>query len=357
MSESSGGSAGGGSGDSDSDSDDENAQFLASRTFSLARAAYLRSYQPRTVEAAGAAAGAAKFSSAAAAAPPPPELPPPPTSDLPSPSLTSGVPLVAGVKRSREALPPEIPPFVDLAAVPTRPLRIGFICGRDDGDHVRAAGIPEAFWQRDSDSEEEKEEHQELDQEPQQEPMQDEGQQQQPQRRSKKPEAREEVCSDVAIWWYVKTHYPSVEADMILPGPGLTAERLQSNDINLLLGYDAVSAHIIEFDDSYGPGCRGSCLPGSGAQVAALLSATTSKVWPPAALQDLTNRKSSYLLAAAANGIRIAPTEVHRPLVTHDAAAIAAAVLTRVAVRGWRQFIVKPVPSSWCDASANSPQR
>lgn len=119
-------------------------------------------------------------------------------------------------------------------------LRVGFICGREDDDHVTAPGIPKEFWHY----------------------------------KSEKPDKAEKVCSvgrawghptaitatsltasarthstersedtqpgchcwqDVALWWYVKQHYPTVECDMILPKE-LSAARLQSNDINLLLG-------------------------------------------------------------------------------------------------------------------------
>jgi hypothetical protein len=47
----------------------------------------------------------------------------------------------------------------------------------------------------------------------------------------------EKVCSDVALWWYIKSHYPELECDLIDPRAGhLTSARLQSNHINLLLG-------------------------------------------------------------------------------------------------------------------------
>ena len=146
-----------------------------------------------------------------------------------------------------------------------------------------------------------------------------------------------------------------MQADLILPAE-ITAARLQSNDINLLLGYDAVSAHIEEFDgdgddddEDEGLGLRA----GRGQRMAQLLAADSSRVWPPAAVHALVNRKSNYLLKAAAAGIRIAPTEVVVPRSVvaagqqTEAAALAYAVLSKAQRRGWRRFVVKPVPSSW----------
>ena len=46
----------------------------------------------------------------------------------------------------------------------------------------------------------------------------------------------------------MKQHFPDVEADLIEPRE-VSAKRLQSNDINLLLGWDACSAYMEEFPD------------------------------------------------------------------------------------------------------------
>ena len=90
-------------------------------------------------------------------------------------------------------------------------LRVGIICGRNDDD-IKAPGLPEKYWVPDND---------------------------------------EKVCSDIALGHYISTHYPEVDCDLIDPLAGdLTAERLESNAINLLLGYDYVSAHIDEVDNN-----------------------------------------------------------------------------------------------------------
>jgi len=102
--------------------------------------------------------------------------------------------------------PAEPAPRPPAAAV----LRVGIVAGKADEDVVVAPGIPSSHWV---------------------------------------DEARpEEVHTDVAIWWRLRTQFSGVRAELLTPGDGdITAERLRANDVNLLLGWDAVSAHIEEF--------------------------------------------------------------------------------------------------------------
>lgn len=157
----------------------------------------------------------------------------------------------------------------------------------------------------------------------------------------------------------------------------------------------AVSAHLEEFDDqdnSEEGSAACSVQPGHAARVAALLADPVSRVWPPASVQQLANRKSRYLLKAGRiPGVAIAPTEVltcpaarrtppppaptapegaeQLPLAAgggcsagsgggHGGETAAAgqdwaselgprAVLAAAERRGWRRFVVKPVPSKW----------
>ena len=135
-------------------------------------------------------------------------------------------------------------------------LRVGFVCGKEDGDLVAAPGLPERFRVRDADAK----------------------------GRSRGPECH----SDVAIWWWVATHYASsVEADLILAPRDVTRARLERNDVNLLLGWDAVSAHLEEFD-----GAR-RFPAGHGDAMAALLRDPACRVFPPGHLQDLCNAKGA----------------------------------------------------------------
>lgn len=189
------------------------------------------------------------------------------------------------------------------------PLRIGFICGRADGDLIRSPGIAQAYCDN----------------------------------------HKEEVCSDVALWHYINTHYPDIECDMIVPLDGdLTASRLQSNDINLLLGYDAVSAHIDEIDANREEGADkewGSI--GHGDRMTELLCAESSRVWPPGDVQTLQNLKSNYLQRAKDCGIPIAPTHFHTIMSDMDPVTVAAEIMGVVNERGWQKIVVKPVPSAW----------
>jgi hypothetical protein len=150
----------------------------------------------------------------------------------------------------------------------------------------------------------------------------------------------EMVHSDVAIWWYLKQNYPNVEATLIEP-PHVTKEILEANDINFLLGWDAVSAHIdefcgAEFDEET------KVDPGFAENMKNLLRAPSSKCWPPAPAQDLINLKA-YIGVAEEAGIPVPPT-----IVCEDPAIrSAAALIPKIEARGWKSLITKPVPSSW----------
>jgi hypothetical protein len=178
--------------------------------------------------------------------------------------------------------------------------------GRCDCDLLHAPGIPEDEWVRDG--------------------------------AGKKRD--EMVHSDVAIWWYLKNHYKNVEPVLIVP-PNVTKEILEANDINFLLGWDAVSAHIDEFagdqfeDDS-------TYEPGFAEKMKDLLRAPSSKCWPPAPAQDLINMKA-YIQVAEEKGILVPPTIVCEKQEMRSAEAL----LPMVQERGWKALITKPVPSSW----------
>ena len=161
-----------------------------------------------------------------------------------------------------------------------RKMRIGLICGKEDGDLVRAPGIPEGHWVSSAVSEDYED----------QEPFW----------------LRETVHTDIAIWWYIKQHYAeSVDAEL-LHGTDVTALRLAKNDVNILLGWDAVSAYLEEAQSEDDPKKNGY-----GAKMASLLRKPQSKIWPPASLRDLCDNKGDYLRYLEEKGIPIAPTYVY----------------------------------------------
>jgi hypothetical protein len=181
------------------------------------------------------------------------------------------------------------------------PIKIGIMGGRCDCDLLHAPGIPEDMWCREG--------------------------------AGAKKECM--VHSDVAIWWYLKQNYANVEPVLIEP-PNVTKEILEANDINFLLGWDAVSAHIDEFEDG------SEMEPGFAEKIKDLLRAPSSKCWPPASVQDLINMKA-YIQVAEEKGILVPPTVVCQAPETRSAEAL----IPKVQERGWKGLIVKPVPSSW----------
>merc|ERR1719440_743659 len=161
-------------------------------------------------------------------------------------------------------------------------IKIGIMGGRCDCDLLYAPGTPEDMWCKEG--------------------------------AGKKKD--EMVHSDVAIWWHLKQNYPNVEATLIEP-PDVTKEILEANDINFLLGWDAVSAHIDEFaglDEE-------KMEPGFAEKMKDLLRAPSSKCWPPASVQDLINMKA-YIQVAEENGILVPPTVVCQAPETRSAEAL-----------------------------------
>jgi hypothetical protein len=189
-------------------------------------------------------------------------------------------------------------------------IKIGIMGGRCDCDLLHAPGIDKDEWIKDG--------------------------------AGKKKD--EMVHSDVAIWWHLKQNYPNVEAVLIDPSkpPEVTKEILEANDINFLLGWDAVSAHIDEFaGDQFGeeePGVEA----GFAEKMKDLLRAPSSKCWPPASVQDLINMKA-YIQVAESKDILVPPTIV----CTEQESRSAAALIPKIQDRGWKALITKPVPSSW----------
>mmetsp|Transcript_17182 Transcript_17182/g.52839 ORF Transcript_17182/g.52839 Transcript_17182/m.52839 type:complete len:461 (-) Transcript_17182:37-1419(-) len=193
---------------------------------------------------------------------------------------------------------------------PTK-LRVGFVCGKEDGDLVAAPGLPEQYH---------------CAPEPPAQP---------------KKGAPPECHSDLALWWWIKTRYPeTIECDLLRGPDDVTAARLERNDVNLLLGWDAVSAHLEEHDGT------GRFAAGHGDAKAAILRDPACRVFPPGELQDLGNAKGAYVAAIRAAGLPTAPTAVYE-CEGGDAEAGAAFAADAASARGWKKFVAKPSPSSW----------
>ena len=189
-------------------------------------------------------------------------------------------------------------------------LRVGFVVGKEDGDLVTAPGLPAAHHRA-------------------------------PEEGDAVPKGGGPLChSDVAIWWWARTHYgETVECDLITGPADVTRARLVRNDVNLLLGWDAVSAHLEE---------QGSdeFAAGHGDGMAALLRDSRCKVFPPACLQDFCNAKGTYVRECVQHNVPAAPTVVYN-CEKGTVEAGAAFAVDAAKKRGWKKFIVKPSPSSW----------
>merc|ERR1740138_1276843 len=104
--------------------------------------------------------------------------------------------------------------------------------------------------------------------------------------------------------------------------------------MNLLLGWDAVSAHIDEFAGEQFGEEEPSVEPGFAEKMKELLRAPSSKCWPPAAAQDLINMKA-YIQVAEENDILVPPTIV----CTEKESRSAEALIPKIQERGWKALI------------------
>jgi len=132
---------------------------------------------------------------------------------------------------------------------------------------------------------------------------------------------------DVALAWYIQKHYPDISVDIITPEE-LCLQRLNSNDLNFTLGYNAVNISV-ESNDS-GPRKREAF-------------EKAKNIYPTWEAEDFILIKSKYMKACINAGVPMAPT-IFAPKSKRSPAQL----LKQIKARGWRHFVMKQSESGFC---------
>lgn len=128
------------------------------------------------------------------------------------------------------------------------------------------------------------------------------------------------VHVDVAIPWYIQKKYDDIECDLILPDD-ITLERLQSNDVNFIIGYDLINCYF-ENEDRIKK--VGHALKNCG------------NIWPTYEFQEHIYMKSKYMSVCKKAKIPMAPT-----IYCKKSNRSAQKLLDEMVARGWKEFVIK----------------
>jgi hypothetical protein len=141
---------------------------------------------------------------------------------------------------------------------------------------------------------------------------------------------KNQLHMDVAVAMTVKTKFPGLTVDIILPKE-ISVQRLKKNDINFVLGYDYITT--IEQDPWVAKfvGEKGQKL------LLDIYGNPASKIFPPFKHQDFIWDKKKYLTKFKRAKIPINPT------IFVKKSANIPKLLAQISSYKWKQFIVKPI--------------
>eukprot|EP00451_Oxyrrhis_marina_P013143 CAMPEP_0204312216 /NCGR_PEP_ID=MMETSP0469-20131031/2841_1 /ASSEMBLY_ACC=CAM_ASM_000384 /TAXON_ID=2969 /ORGANISM="Oxyrrhis marina" /LENGTH=549 /DNA_ID=CAMNT_0051292323 /DNA_START=20 /DNA_END=1669 /DNA_ORIENTATION=+ len=147
------------------------------------------------------------------------------------------------------------------------------------------------------------------------------------------PETKEYGCTkadggmahaDCAIpWWIKKNHGEECEIDIIRGDLDLDLDRLKSNDVNFIIGYDLINTM---FEDNWRE---------RKAKIGVALK-DCGNIWPTWEVQEFIYYKSRYMQACQAAGIPMAPT-----IYAFHSDRSPQKLLGEIKARGWKQFCLK----------------
>lgn len=141
------------------------------------------------------------------------------------------------------------------------------------------------------------------------------------------PGTRGQAHVDVALAWYIKKNFSDIEVDIITP-EDFSLQRLLSNDVNFIVGWNAVSIAI------------------SNSSKAAMWMRAFKKapnLCPTWEQEDFIFTKSKYMKACIAAGVPMAPT-----IFAKKGSRSPAKLLKEIRERGWRRFVMKQSESGFC---------
>jgi len=126
--------------------------------------------------------------------------------------------------------------------------------------------------------------------------------------------------ADVAIPWYIKKHHPEIKVDIIFP-QDITLERLKSNMVNYIIGYDIINA---VFEGK------------SRLEELTKIFKTCGNLMPSWEVQEFIYYKSRYMQACIDAGVPMAPT-----VFALKGKRSPASLLKQIKARGWKTFVMK----------------
>jgi len=136
--------------------------------------------------------------------------------------------------------------------------------------------------------------------------------------------------SDVAIAMTIRSAYPDVTVDVILPNE-LSHKRLQKNDVNFILGYDCINQTV---NDPYIKKFAG---PQGYKNLKSILGVKKNKVFPPMNFLEFIWSKDTYLQTFQRRKVPISPTIIVSKNTNVKQ------LLTSIKQKKWKDFIIKPV--------------
>eukprot|EP00398_MALV-I-01_sp_L67-1_P000413 gene413-698_t len=128
------------------------------------------------------------------------------------------------------------------------------------------------------------------------------------------------VHVDVAIPYYISKKYNDIEIDIILP-EHISLERLKSNDVNFVIGYDVINCY---FENE--------------ARIKLVNNAfkKCNNIWPTMEFQETIYMKSKYFRCCKKAGVPLAPT-----IFCKRGNRTAKKLLDEMVERGWKEFVIK----------------
>lgn len=134
------------------------------------------------------------------------------------------------------------------------------------------------------------------------------------------PGTKGQAHADVAIPWYISKHYPDIEVDIIFP-EDITLERLRSNLVNFVVGYDVINAVF-----------EGQARLKKMTQV----FKNAGNIMPSWEVQEFIYMKSTYMNKLKELGVPMAPT-----IFAYKKNRSPKALLDEIKARGWKTFVMK----------------
>uniref|UniRef100_A0A7S0ANV6 ATP-grasp domain-containing protein n=1 Tax=Pyrodinium bahamense TaxID=73915 RepID=A0A7S0ANV6_9DINO len=141
------------------------------------------------------------------------------------------------------------------------------------------------------------------------------------------PGTKGQAHCDVALAWYIGKKYKDIEVDIITPEV-LSLKRLQSNDLNFTLGYNAVNISVE--NNASGP-----------KKLQAFKKA--ANIFPTWEIEDFILYKSKYMQACMDAGVPMAPT-----IFAFRGRRSPTQLMKQIKARGWKTFVMKQSESGFC---------